>query len=92
MSVDLATLKRHLRIDGPDEDTLLLTLGRAAQDFIHFRTGMAPEDVAASDTAKLALSMLVGHWYRNREATGDVVAEIPMGASVLLDTLRIIEL
>lgn len=44
--------------------------------------GDAASDVPAG--IKLAIKMLVGHWYENREATGGKIGEIPLGVAELL--------
>lgn len=35
-----------------------------------------------------AIKMLVGHWYQNREAVASGMAEVPLSAKALIDTLR----
>lgn len=41
-------------------------------------------------TAKVAVLLLVGHWYANRETvvTGTISSELPMAASMLIDQMR----
>lgn len=39
-------------------------------------------------TAKVAVLLLVGHWYANREAVGENMAEVPMAAAMLIDQMR----
>lgn len=36
----------------------------------------------------VAIKMIVGHWYRNREAVGDAMSEIPLSASAIIDAIR----
>ena len=39
-------------------------------------------------TAKVAVLLLVGHWYANRETVGANMAEVPMAAAMLIDQMR----
>jgi uncharacterized phiE125 gp8 family phage protein len=40
-------------------------------------------------SAKSAMLLMIGHWYSNREAVGDVkLAEVPLGAINLLNTVK----
>ena len=39
-------------------------------------------------TARVAVLLLVGHWYANREAVGENMAEVPMAAAMLIDQMR----
>lgn len=36
---------------------------------------------------KAAIKMLVGHWYQNREAVSTAMADVPLSARTLIDTL-----
>lgn len=39
-------------------------------------------------TAKVAILLLVGHWYANREAVAANMAEVDMAAAMLIDQMR----
>lgn len=39
-------------------------------------------------TARAAVLLLVGHWYANREAVGDAMAEVPHGVGAIVDQMR----
>ena len=39
-------------------------------------------------TARVAVLLLVGHWYANRETVGANMAEVPMAAGMLIDQMR----
>ncbi|WP_210526374.1 head-tail connector protein [Rubellimicrobium arenae] len=41
-----------------------------------------------TDTTRQAVRLLVGHWFKNREAVGDAQAELPLGASALIASVR----
>jgi len=44
---------------------------------------------AVPPTAKAAIKLLVSHWYTNREAAMNPMAEIPLGAQALIDQLKV---
>lgn len=49
-----------------------------------------PEGVLIADDVLLALMLLVGHWYENRENSSDVSkAPVPFGFSSLLEPYRL---
>lgn len=39
-------------------------------------------------SVQAAVKLMVGHWYRNREATGEGLSEQPMAVRALLEPLR----
>lgn len=53
--------------------------------------GYADAD-AVPEAIKVAIQLMVGHWYLNREAValGSIATEIPMGASALLARYRVL--
>ncbi|WP_261840955.1 head-tail connector protein [Aliamphritea ceti] len=57
---------------------------------INFTCGYgAAEDVP--DDIKQAIRLLVGHWFRNREAAGAVAGEVEFSVSSLLSNYRVLE-
>jgi uncharacterized phage protein (predicted DNA packaging) len=64
----LEHVKQYLRIDGADDDSLLNSLILAAETFIKNATGKDVDEL--KDLHKLAVSLLVVHWYENREIVG----------------------
>lgn len=88
--VTLAELKTHLRIDDDltAEDTLIEAYKGAAiahiqnlteQDF----STLMPEPI------KHAIKLLVGHWYKNREATTETKQqEIPHAVDALIQPYK----
>ncbi|MCM3730066.1 head-tail connector protein [Fictibacillus nanhaiensis] len=64
----LEHVKEYLRIDGADDNSLLDSLILAAKTFIKNATGKDVDDL--NDLHKLAVSLLVVHWFENRESVG----------------------
>lgn len=54
---------------------------------VTFTAGYADEE-AVPAAAKHAIKLLVGHWYRNREAVGTVGFEIEQGYKALINRVR----
>lgn len=73
MIVTLDEVKEYLRIDGREEDDLLLLLISAADTYLYNATGnkFSKDD----DLAKLICFVLVSDWYENREYTGTKTTE-----------------
>lgn len=103
--LELDNIKTHLGValEETGEDTYLRALGDAAARACELRTGryidpasQPAESQAApfteTDLAMLAQAALimVGEWYRNREATADVAgaSELPLAVTWLLDPLK----
>lgn len=92
--VTLDEIKMHCRIE-PDqtvEDSYLLSLEMAAH--IHIENDLRRPnqlDASAPENIKLAMLVLIAHWYRNREAVDIVtgsVDTVPLAYSALLSTER----
>lgn len=108
MSNILETLRAQCRIDGDDsaEDKLLLLYFGAARKkaenltnckLYDRETDMPETDsygLVIEDDILLALLLLVGHWYENREqvSVGNTVTSFPFGFESLLDPYRRIPL
>lgn len=105
--IDLARLKQQLRIDDDftEEDALLtgyLEAGkRAASNYLNRpliwnESEALPEEptdtINAEEDIELAVLMMAGHWYANRESVviGTIVAQVPFAFTFLLDPYRII--
>jgi uncharacterized phiE125 gp8 family phage protein len=43
---------------------------------------------AVNAAALVAIKLLVAHWYRNREAVGDAMSEVPLSAQAIIDAIR----
>lgn len=83
----LDELKEYLRIDGDDENALLERLVHAAENYLT-NAGIKPN--YCSDLYKLAITMLVSHWYENRiiEHSGRYTAKISFGFDTIITQLR----
>jgi uncharacterized phage protein (predicted DNA packaging) len=64
----LEEVKTYLRIDGSEEDYFLTSLIMAAQEYIKNATGLTVDET--NELHKLAVNLLVTHWYENRETIG----------------------
>jgi uncharacterized phage protein (predicted DNA packaging) len=66
----LDEVKAYLRIDGTEDDILLGSLIAAAESYIKNATGIDVDE--SNDLHKLAVSLLVVHWYENRQTVGNL--------------------
>jgi uncharacterized phage protein (predicted DNA packaging) len=64
----LGEVKEYLRIDGSEEDSFLVSLITAAKAYIKNATGKVIDE--DNDLHRLAVNLLVSHWYENREVIG----------------------
>ena len=64
--MDLLELKQYLRIDHDEDDLMLQSFQGVAQEYIKNSVGAIDIE---NQLYKLAESLLVGHWYENREVT-----------------------
>lgn len=94
-------IKQHCRIDFDDEDTLLAIYLSAsiskAENFINRVLKERLDDIEnetdllVTQDIKLALLLIIGHWYANREDTSvGEFKSIPMGFKALLEPYRYI--
>lgn len=83
----LDELKEYLRIDSADEDMLLSTLVTAAEDFLK-NAGVIQD--YTNDLYKLAVKLLVSHWYENRqvEQHGRYVAKLSFSLDTIITQLK----
>jgi len=103
MIPSLEEIRSQCRIDSDDdqEDKLLTIYAKAArskaQHFVN-RTlydesvpDSDPDGQAIVDDIKLAMLLLVGHWYENREPVniGNISTTLPYGFEALLEPYRI---
>lgn len=97
----LEEMKLHCRVDGDEDDVLLEAYGEAAMEVVKMQTSRnwyerpdeIPEDdpsgMAENPAIRQAMLLLVGHWYKNREAVGDETKELPLGFWALIQPYRI---
>lgn len=63
--MELDEIKKFLRVDGTDDDSLLSSLQLAAEQYLE-NAGAAKD--YTSELYKIAVKLLIGHWYENRSA------------------------
>lgn len=93
----LEDAKNYLRVDTDDDDALIQALITAAESYINQQTGKTKrivdidqngqpiyEDIKESELWKLAVKLLLAHWYENRgvETSGGRVAVTKISHSV----------
>lgn len=97
-------IKAHLRLDddSTDEDALLQAYGRAAWKLVQNKTGRlliagdalpddAPENaLLLDDDWRLAMLLLVAHWYEHREAASEAAGMkvLPLAVDALIGPYR----
>ncbi|NNA11380.1 phage gp6-like head-tail connector protein [Pseudomonas lundensis] len=102
--LELSMIKAHLRLDddSTDEDTLLQAYGRAAWRLVQNKTGRmliagdalpddAPENaLLLDDDWRLAMLLLVAHWYEHREAASEAAGMkvLPLAVDALIGPYR----
>lgn len=66
--MELTEIKDFLRVDYDEDDILITTLKLTAETYIK----NSGSKISSYENAlyKLAILMLIGHWYENREAIG----------------------
>lgn len=86
--MELQELKNYLRVDTTMDDSFLISLKLSAETYILNAVENA-EKVKVDERFKLAVALLVGSWYKNREAISDGnTQEIPFGVASLIGQLR----
>lgn len=92
--IDLPTVKLWLKIetDQTEEDAQLQMLEMAArlytEDYIR-ATLDADAAEGVGENIKIAMLLLIAHWYRNREAVGEGrILQMPLGYEALLSAER----
>lgn len=81
----LEACKRYMRVDGEDEDDVILALMSAAQAYLE-KAGITPERSPAAQY-DLALWGLTLHYYDHREAVGNESA-FPIGLRPVINQLK----
>lgn len=86
--MELQELKNYLRVDTTMDDSLLISLQLSAETYI-LNAVENVEKVQTDERFKLAVALLVGAWYKNREAvTEGTTQQIPFGVASLIGQLR----
>ena len=68
MIITMEETKRYLRVDGTEDDILVMSLIDAAETYLHNATGNTFD--GTNSLAKLLCLVLVTDWYENREHVG----------------------
>jgi uncharacterized phage protein (predicted DNA packaging) len=84
----LEEVKQYLRIelDWTEEDNFLSSLIQAAGIYVLNATGKYVD--ASNELHSLLISMLVVHWYENRNTIGGKVDELPYGIKSILQQIE----
>ena len=82
----LAACKRYMRLDGDEEDDVILALMSAAELYLE-RAGITP-DRSPTALYNLALWGLTLHYYDHREAVGNE-SEFPIGLRPVINQLKL---
>lgn len=92
--LDLARVKLHLRLDGDEEDSIVIGYIEAAKAHVAMHCDRVlveadpagPEEMGLTPDVEQAILLLVGHWYANREAvvTGTISTAVPLAVDRLL--------
>jgi len=94
----LAQIRDHLRVDDSSEDQLIIAYAQAAADYAEkYCDGVLvenftptssntppPREIIFTKGIWAAMLLLIGHWYANREASGQGLSDIPYGVDDIL--------
>ncbi|WP_195264552.1 head-tail connector protein [Clostridium sp. 1001275B_160808_H3] len=85
--MNLEELKLFLRIDDYEEDNLVQALQLSAEEYL---TNAGINKDYSKELYKLAIKILVSHWYENRsvETIGKNVSKIAFGLETILIQLK----
>ena len=96
--IELARIKLHLRLDGDEDDALVLGYVDAAKSHVTMHCDrelvdgapVEPDQMGLTPDVEQAILLLVGHWYANREEVviGAAANQVPMGVNALLWTRK----
>ena len=87
MDDELAAVKAYMRVDGDDDDAVILALLAAAKVYLINAGIRRPE--TGDDLYNLALWSLTLHYYDHRDAVGDE-ASFPTGLRPILTQLKLV--
>ncbi len=85
----LEQVKSYLRVDGKRDDEMLEFLIDTAKEYLS-NAGVKEKQHEESNQYKLAIIMLVTHWYENREqVVGTVSNAISLGLQSIILQLKV---
>lgn len=82
--MSLEEIKLFLRVAGSEEDTLLIGLQSAAEEYM---TNAGVKKDYTKGLYKLAIRLLISHWYENRVVVGKS-DKIPFGIDNIIIQLK----
>lgn len=71
MALSLEEAREHLRIDGTDNDVIILSLLEAIPGYIEVTTGMTPEQQETEPLARTASKFILQLWYNAEQSESD---------------------
>lgn len=85
--MDIQEIKDYLRIEHEEDDGMLTLLEKRAA--LYIQNGVGTVDTT-NDLYKMAVTVLVGHWYDNRELSriGNNSYNIPHSFEAIIQQLR----
>lgn len=95
MQIKLDEVKSYLKIEDTSEDNLIQTLINAA--ISHCETvlnrpildkNMSYDAWTVPESIRIAIYLLISHWYENRSPVGQVTGEIALSVSAILSPHR----
>jgi uncharacterized phage protein (predicted DNA packaging) len=91
MIIEVTEMKEYLRAESDEEDNFIENLIQAAELYL-LNAGciLKGPNEQTTKLAKLAVKMLVSHWYENRqiEQTGTVVTKISFSLDSIIAQLK----
>lgn len=85
--MELITIKEYLRVDNDDENSLITSLQKAAEEYL-LNAGIKKD--YTRELYKLAILMLISHWYENRNIVivGTISKEVEMSIGTIMLQLK----
>jgi len=71
MTLGLEEAREYLRIDGTDNDEIILSLLEAIPGYIEVTTGMTPEQQETEPLAKTVSKFILQLWYNAEQSESD---------------------
>jgi len=91
MIIEVTEMKEYLRVDGNEEDASIESFIQAAESYL-LNAGciLVGTNEAGNNLAKLAVKLLVSHWYENREVekVGKTVAKTNFSLDSIITQLK----
>ena len=86
--MELDELKLYLRVDIEDDDTLIAALQKSAEEYLE-NAGVTKD--YSKELYKLAIKLLVSHWYENRDVQSEkAAAKLSFSLDTIITQLKYI--